>query len=534
MRPPMAFLSYAHFNDDLDRGYITEFRRLLALEVEAQTGDPFPIFQDRADLFWGEVGQAQIERQIQSVTFLLPVLTPTFFRSKDCRKEVEGFLVHEQRLGRTDLILPLYYIKWREFDDYIKPRENEKEVARIIDPLVKVLADRQYKDWRLLRYCGLDTTTARQELTNLALQIESALYRGASTRQDASEPVSGGGLEPTSIWVPVTSRLDEKEPPTPIPPSGAFGSDRLEATDMDENDRFGGSPDATQRVLILTENKVLSYQCEAILRSKNFECLRVEVDEDFSPEALIDTIIREGQGIVLCEYRMSSYYSALSLLRDLTAASLASRVKVIALVLDDSDLDEFFFLGGTTYGVLKPGSRDVKSVIEEAWQRLERRRNSIVRSRTEVIAYLNSLKDERVFRQFAVDLFTHLDYREVHLTHGIREAGKDLVFYEQNRMGELEYVGVQANIGDIHGGNVAALMAQAAKAFNSEVTFGGVRHYLDKYVIMASGTVNNEARQMIDRFLRDKKYNKRFYIWGREKIAHVKVHYAPGFIRFQS
>jgi len=525
----MAFLSYAHFNDDLDDGYLTEFKGRLALEVQAQTGEPFPIFQDRADLFWGEVGQAQIERQIQSVTFLLPVLTPSFFRSTYCRKEIQAFLDHEQRLGRTDLILPLYYIQCREIED---------ETARASDPLVQVLANRQYHDWRRLRHRSLNTTTARDRLTDLARQIEIALYRSAATIQvlpeqdpalhELTATLESSNLTDTSLFV--------KGMPAPTRPD-ALWSSRLEGTRIGQNDRPADGARVAQHVLILTENNVLGYQCEAVLRAEGFECSRTTVDERFSPEALIDIIIREGQEIVLCEYRMSSYYSALALLRDLNAASLSSRVRVIALVLDDRDLDEFFFLGGATYGVLKPGGRDVRAVIVESLQRLERRRNSVGRSYADVVSYLSSLQDERVFRQFAIELFNHLEYREVRAVHGPMEYGKDLVFYEQNRLGELEYVGVQVRIGDLHDnvnrkGNVSSLMLQTAEAFNSKVIFGGVGHYLDKYLILVSGTITAQAHTRIDDFLRHNRYSRRVYVWGREKIADVKVHFAPALLHF--
>src|SRR6185295_9172044 len=144
---------------------------------------------------------------------------------------------------------------------------------------------------------------------------------------------------------------------------------------------------------------------------------------------------------------------------------------------------------------------------------------------------LNHLRDERRFREFAVQLFAHLAYREVTLSQGTGEAGKDLVFDEQNRMGERECVGVQAKVGDINAnaqrqtGSIAVLLNQTFTAFNSQVIFGGTRHDLDKYVIMTSGTISPEARKQIHDFARERRYG-RVYVWGQEKIADVKVHYA--------
>ncbi len=44
-----------------------------------------------------------------AVTFLIPILTPSFFKSDYCRGEVEKFLDREKQLDRNDLILPIYY-----------------------------------------------------------------------------------------------------------------------------------------------------------------------------------------------------------------------------------------------------------------------------------------------------------------------------------------------------------------------------------------------------------------------------------------
>src|SRR5271170_7730972 len=43
---PAAFMSYVHLDNDQYDGQLGEFRRLLATEVRAQTGQEFVIFQD--------------------------------------------------------------------------------------------------------------------------------------------------------------------------------------------------------------------------------------------------------------------------------------------------------------------------------------------------------------------------------------------------------------------------------------------------------------------------------------------------------
>jgi hypothetical protein len=58
---PAAFMSYARFNDVHDDGQLTALRQRLAAEVRVQTGREFVIFQDRADIAWGQNWAERIE-----------------------------------------------------------------------------------------------------------------------------------------------------------------------------------------------------------------------------------------------------------------------------------------------------------------------------------------------------------------------------------------------------------------------------------------------------------------------------------------
>ncbi len=44
--------------DRYDDGQLTQFRECLSAEVRAQTGEEFPIFQDRSDIVWGRPGSS--------------------------------------------------------------------------------------------------------------------------------------------------------------------------------------------------------------------------------------------------------------------------------------------------------------------------------------------------------------------------------------------------------------------------------------------------------------------------------------------
>ena len=129
-RPPDAFLSYTRFDDVHDGGAISQFRVRLASTVRAVTGDPFEIFQDVDGIGIGEHWPSQLDRILDEVRFFIPVLTPSYFKSKACRDELEKFLKAADEKGREDLVLPIYYIECHVLED---------PIARAADPLATIL-----------------------------------------------------------------------------------------------------------------------------------------------------------------------------------------------------------------------------------------------------------------------------------------------------------------------------------------------------------------------------------------------------------
>jgi len=164
---PAAFMSYARFDDQHDSGQLTEFRKRLADEIRVQTGEEFTIFQDRTDIAWGENWQQRIVQTLDSVTLLLVIITPGFFRSSHCRAEAEQFLDRERQLGRDDLILPVYYISTPHIDD---------PGHRYADPLAAALASRQYADWRELRFEPTTSPVARRAIAQLAARMQNSFW----------------------------------------------------------------------------------------------------------------------------------------------------------------------------------------------------------------------------------------------------------------------------------------------------------------------------------------------------------------------
>ena len=206
---PAAFMCYARFNEQHDDGQLSQFRALLSAEIRVQTGEEFPIFQDRNDIAWGEAWQQRINEALDTVTLLLVIITPSFFRSPACRSEVERFLARERKLGREDLILPVYYVSTPELDD---------PVLRDADPLARELAARQFADWRELRFEPFTSPMVRRALAQLAARMRETFWRPSSyveSRSGKSGQTAGpemGGAE-SAAATPATA---ETESPTKV------------------------------------------------------------------------------------------------------------------------------------------------------------------------------------------------------------------------------------------------------------------------------------------------------------------------------
>jgi hypothetical protein len=164
---PHAFLSYTRFDDNFLNGGISALREALELAVQARTARKFNIFQDVDDIKPGDAWRKKLDRAIEAAQLFIPILTPSFFESEFCRDEAEAFLAYEARARRHDLVLPIYLIDTPKLDD-----ANQ----RAADDLASRLHERQYADWRLLRY-KLGQHDIRQSIDDLAGSIATAIER---------------------------------------------------------------------------------------------------------------------------------------------------------------------------------------------------------------------------------------------------------------------------------------------------------------------------------------------------------------------
>lgn len=193
---PDAFLSYTRFDDE--EGEISAFRERLSRTVRQVSGEPFAIFQDVDDdagIALGERWKDKLDEMLDQTRFFIPILTPSFFRSEPCRQELRTFLDLEQKVGRRDLVLPIYWITCPVLEEvYLKAKD---ELAQIID-------DRQRWDWRELIFEDLTSAACRNAMHSLATQIARA--RRLILRVATSEETS-----PLKVKVPSSAerRIDQ-------------------------------------------------------------------------------------------------------------------------------------------------------------------------------------------------------------------------------------------------------------------------------------------------------------------------------------
>lgn len=196
---PKAFMSYSHA-DDHD-GYLSDLRKALEIEVQMQLGQRFAIFQD-VDIEAGQDFQDAIERSLGDVLLFVPVLSPSYFHSPYCRRELDSFLKREAALARRDLIVPIYYVDFDTFnnDDLLRDQEFRLEAN---------VKRHQYFDWRELREkpFPVGAPEFRPSVIKLAAAIKDAVRRSPKAIQRPQEELDTSVSEIRIILDEIRTRV---------------------------------------------------------------------------------------------------------------------------------------------------------------------------------------------------------------------------------------------------------------------------------------------------------------------------------------
>jgi TIR domain len=172
----VGFFGYSREDDDDSRGALSARRDRIQRELRGQLGrsmktptlSSLRLWQDSEAIAAGQLWQAEIRTAIAQSVFFIPIITPTAVRSDYCKFELESFLARETALDRNELVFPILYIRVPVLKDYAR-RKN--------DPLLLIIAERQYLDWRALRHHEVDSTDVRKAIERFCTQIADALNR---------------------------------------------------------------------------------------------------------------------------------------------------------------------------------------------------------------------------------------------------------------------------------------------------------------------------------------------------------------------
>lgn len=127
------------------------------------TGDAIKLFLDRDDLQWGENWRNRVIEALTTGYFFVPVLTPRYLLSEQCRFELDVFARTATDLGVKELILPLLYAE--------VPSLHEESP---IDSTARLLKSFQWEDWTDLRFEDRHSAPYRRGVNRLARRLVDA------------------------------------------------------------------------------------------------------------------------------------------------------------------------------------------------------------------------------------------------------------------------------------------------------------------------------------------------------------------------
>jgi hypothetical protein len=152
-----------HADDVTEHGRISELARDVVAQFEMITGDEIEVFLDRDKLDWGDEWRPKIDESLANIAFFIPVITPRYFKSVECRRELQYFARRASELGVKELVLPLLY------QDFPGLHEDEPD-----EPLVRLTRAFQWEDWTELRFAERASGDYRRAVMKLAQRLVAA------------------------------------------------------------------------------------------------------------------------------------------------------------------------------------------------------------------------------------------------------------------------------------------------------------------------------------------------------------------------
>ncbi len=165
----VGFFSYSREDDEAFRGSLSALRDAIQRELSAQLGRTrrnFRLWQDQEAIAPGKMWESQITKAVEQSVFFIPIVTPRAVGSDYCKFEFASFVARERALGRGDLVFPILWIS-------VPALLNEAEWRA--DPVLSIVAKRQYVDWRRFRHAAVDSPAFGQAIERFCGKIVETL-----------------------------------------------------------------------------------------------------------------------------------------------------------------------------------------------------------------------------------------------------------------------------------------------------------------------------------------------------------------------
>jgi hypothetical protein len=161
-----GFWSYVRADDEADGGRLVRLAMDVTNQYQMLTGEAITLFLDKVALAWGDNWRDKVDTSLMSVAFFVPVLTPRYFMSPECRRELQVFARRATELGVKELVLPLYYVNVPAIEDKTSG-----------DDLIQLVCTFQWQDWRGLRFLDVTSEGYRRGVASLASRLVEANKR---------------------------------------------------------------------------------------------------------------------------------------------------------------------------------------------------------------------------------------------------------------------------------------------------------------------------------------------------------------------
>lgn len=158
-----GFWSYVHKDDLAEKGRITQLAHDVTNEYEMITAETIRLFLDRDDISWGNAWSEVIDHGLEAAAFFVPIITPRYFLSSECRRELSTFARRAEALGVTKLIMPILYVDVPDL-----------HANSVNDEVMDYIRKYQWKDWCQLRFAEVTSQEYRVAVANLARELADA------------------------------------------------------------------------------------------------------------------------------------------------------------------------------------------------------------------------------------------------------------------------------------------------------------------------------------------------------------------------